>query len=292
LVETVAGIGERVLERVGVRREQTLADMRCERVADGVGEAGDAGDRLGVVEHAPGGAGQRDETAGSELTADGVAHHVLEHVGFVEDDDVVRRQDGAAAADMESVEVRIDDDHVGLGGAPAGPLGEAHLAARAAIGTRAFLAAHAERAPRRVTRCPVELGDVPGVARARPAGQSHDLGLGRRGHVLQLELAGGAVLQLADPLDAQVVAATLEDRPTEATRQRVGQEGEVLRGELVLQRLRRGGDDGPRPRTQDGNEVGQRLARPRPGLDDDVAAPVDGGGDEVGHPLLTGPVLR
>ena len=63
--------------------------------------------------------------------ADRVAHDVLEHVGLVEHDDVVLGQDRAAAADMEAVQVRVHDDHVGDLRPAACLLGEAFLAHRA-----------------------------------------------------------------------------------------------------------------------------------------------------------------
>ena len=50
---------------------------------------------------------------GADLHADGVAHDVLEPVRLVEHHDVVLGQDRAAAADVEAVEVRVDDDDVG-----------------------------------------------------------------------------------------------------------------------------------------------------------------------------------
>ena len=138
------------------------------------------GDEVGVVEDPAQRAGHRDEAAGRQLDADGVAHHVLEHVGLVEHDDVVLGQDHAAAADVEAVEVGVDDDDVGgLGSAP-GLLGEARLAERAAVGARALVAADAHHPPHRVGRRPVELGAVAGVGACRPTWRC---GRSRRGRV-------------------------------------------------------------------------------------------------------------
>ena len=165
-------------------------------------------------------AGHRDEPARRQLGADGVAHDVLEHVGLVEHHDVVLGQDHAAAADVQPVEVGVDDDDVGRRGPPAGLLGEARLAERAAVGARALVAADADRPPRRVRRRPVELGGVAAVAGAGPLGDAADLRSRAGGHPVQLELGvGAAALDLAQPLQADVVAAALEDGPVERRRQ-------------------------------------------------------------------------
>ena len=185
---------------------------------------------------------------GCQLGADRVAHDVLEHVGLVEHDDVVLGQDHAAAADVEAVEVGVDDDDVGGRGPPPGLLGEARLAERAAIGAGALVAADAHRSPRGVRRGPVELGAVAGVGACRPTRRS---GGSRRASPPPCPRARAgprvAAVHLPQPLQADVVAAALQHRPVERHRQRRLQEGEVLAGELVLQRLRRRGHDDPRP---------------------------------------------
>ena len=45
------------------------------------------------------------------------------------------------------------------------------------------------------------------------------------------------------PLQADVVAAALQHRPVDVEAEVLGEEGQVLGGELVLQRLGGGGDD-------------------------------------------------
>jgi len=267
------------------------AGERADGVAQHVGRVDDGGDQLGVVEDAPQRAGHRDEPAWRQLGADGVAHDVLEDVRFVEDDDIVLGQDHPAAADVEPVEVGVDDDDVGGGGSPPGLLGEARLAEWAAVGAGALVAADAHRSPRRVARRPVELGAVAGVGGADPLGDPADL-VARPGcHALQLELGLGPAVHLPQPLQAHVVAAALQHGPVERHRQRRLEEGKVLAGQLVLQRLGGGGHDHPRPGRHGRHEVGQGLARAGTGLHDEVAAAVDGCGDEVGHLDLPRPVL-
>ena len=98
-------------------------------------------------------------------------------------------------------------------------------------------------------------------------------------------------MHLAEPLQADVVAAPLEHRPVEVVRQRRGEERQVLAGELVLQRLGGRGDDDTRAAGDRRQEVGERLARARARLHDEVPSGIDGLGDELGHPLLAGAVL-
>ena len=95
---------------------------------------------------------ERGEAPGRDLHADGVAHDVLEAVGLVEHHDVVLGEQHAVAGDVQPVEVRVDDDDVGDRGAPAGLLGEARLAHRAAVGARALVAADRDRARHGVGR--------------------------------------------------------------------------------------------------------------------------------------------
>ena len=244
-----------------------------------------------MVEDPPQRAGHRDEAAGRHLHADGVAHHVLEHVRLVEHDDVVLREEDAAAADVQPVEVGVDDDHVGDAGSAAGLLGEARLAERAAVGAGALVAADADHPPHRVGRGPVELGPVARVGGGHPCGDAGELRPPGGADALQLELARRLVVQLAQPLEADVVAAALEHRPVEARRQHRVEERQVLAGQLVLQRLGRRGHDDAGTARDGGEEVGERLAGPRAGLHDEVAARGDGLADQLGHLLLAGTLL-
>ena len=79
---------------------------------------------------------------------------------------------------------------------------------------------------------------------------------------------------LGHPLAADVVAASLEHGEVERHRQpQAGlDQRQVLVGQLVLQRLGRGGHDDLLPAQRGRDEIGQRLARPGPRLDDEVAS--------------------
>ena len=196
---------------------------------------------------------EEHEAPGRQLDADGVAHHVLQDVGLVEHDDVVLGEDDAAAGDVEPVEVGVDDDDVGRRRPSPGQLGEARARPSGSgrhRGTR--------RCSTLTARHVASDGDQSSSAEspvrvsADPGRRSGDLGLRRRRQPLELELGAVAAgrRQLAQALQADVVAAALEDGPVERFGEGLGQERQVLRGQLVLQRLGRRGDDARCRRTR------------------------------------------
>ena len=63
----------------------------------------------------------------------------------------------------------------------------------------------------------------------------------------------------------------------------VVEEGQVLAGQLILQRLGRRGHHDPDAGDHGRDQVGERLAGAGPGLDDQVAAGLDGVGHGLGH---------
>ena len=117
--------------------------------------------------------------------------------------------------------------------------------------------------------------------------------VGRRGPpVAQLGLNPSRA-HLGHALAADVVAAPLQHGVFQRDREpetRLHQR-QVLLGQLILQRLRGRGDDHLLAAEGGGDQVRQRLARPRPGLDDEVGAGDQGLGDGAAHLLLLGPVL-
>ena len=126
------------------------------------------------------------------------------------------------------------------------------------------------------------------VVVAAHVGQALDLVPVRREQVLQLQLAGAGVAHLPHPLEAQVVAPPLQDRPGELDVELLGEEREVLGGQLVLQGLRGGGHD-RRTAGEDGrDEVGEGLAGPGAGLDHEVPAARHRLGDGLRHVGLAG----
>ena len=284
-------VGEHLVHRIGERSREPIPDVRCEHVAQALGDLGDRTDQLGIVENAPNNAGQHREATGGDLDTNGVAHDVFEHVCLVEHHDVVFGQDRAAAGHVQPVQMRVDHDHVG--GCRSSPclFGEARIAERAAIGAGALVAADAHGPPRIVRRRPVEFGHVARLGCARPLGQPLDLDLGLQRHRLEFQLSLIAGAHLAQPLEAHVVAATLEHRPVEVDTQVLGEERQILRGQLILQGLRRGRHDDSGVGLDRRHEVGERLAGSRSRLHDQMPLRDDGVGDELGHLLLAGSIL-
>ena len=95
---------------------------------------------------------------------------------------------------------------------------------------------------------------------------------------------------LGRPLATEVIGTALQHGEGEGGRaaERVGQEGQVVRGQLVLERLCGSGHD---TRRREDRREDEGLARARPGLENEVAALVDGPGNGLCHVLLSGAVL-
>ncbi len=109
-----------------------------------------------------------------------------------------------------------------------------------------------------------------------------------RRQVLQLQLAGARVPCLPHPLEAEVVAPALQDGPAELHAEVLGDERQVVGGQLVLQGLGRRGDDRGAAREDGRDQVGQRLAGAGPRLDDEVVSLVDRPRRGLGHVGLAG----
>ena len=128
----VSGTGQRIDDRVRQRTWQPAPDEWFERV-DQDGPAPASSPAMASVGHdLAHGPGQGDEPAGADRGAHGVGDGVLQLVRLVEDHDLVFGQHRPPGSEVHAVEVRVDDDDVGRGGPPAGRLGEAGLAERAA----------------------------------------------------------------------------------------------------------------------------------------------------------------
>ena len=241
--------------------------------------------------------GEACEATRRKLHTEAVGHDVLDLVRFVEDDDIVVGQDVAAAAHVLPVEVRVDNNHVGCRRVFPYLFGEALFAARTLGRAGAFAGGHAQRRPRGGARLEVELG---AVARLRGRCPRHNLGdfieqaLARSGTLRSALFVGEAELavvvseaQFEGFLDAEVVAAALQESEAEAFAQMLLQEREVLSCQLVLQRFRSSGDDNFASRQDGGDEIAKRLSGPRAGLHDEVTLGGDRGSDRIGHLSLT-----
>ncbi len=222
-------------------------------------------------------------------------------MGLVEDHHVVGREHPAPGGQVGAVEVGVDHDDVGGLGLVAGRLGETAAPRGASERPRAFPGPDADHRPRAGRRFEGEIGPVTGFGLVGPPQQPPQLvgqppgvdhGLGPF-VVVRLDegLLVSAVADLAGPLAAQVVGPSLQHGPREGPLEGPGDQWEVLGGQLVLQRLGRGGDHHRPPRLAGRGEVGERLAGPGPGLDDEVGAGADGPGHRGRHLGLSGALL-
>ena len=269
---------------------------------------------VALVDQRPGRRHDGAEAAGGHFDPEAGRHDFLELVRLVEHDDVVLGQHHPTAGQVGTVEVGVDDDDVGAGGPVPGGLGKAGPARGAVEGARAFSGADADHVPGPVRRLEAQIGAVTRGRGLRPGDQGADLvddALGRRDVTLcRLARVGLPLLcrfgwrvaqlgldptrsHLGDPLAAEVVAAPLEDGDVQGGGQAQSRldQWEVLLGQLVLQRLGRGGHDHFLAAERGGDEIGQRLARPRTGLDDQVGVGHERFGDGPAHLLLLGAVF-
>src|SRR5438067_11208471 len=88
---------------------------------------------------------------------------------------------------------------------------------------------------------------------------------------------------------ADVVRPSFEKRDRDRHLERVAHEGKVAVEELILERLRSGGDDDFAAGEKRRDEIGEGLAGPRPRFSDELAALIDGPGDRFGHRELLRP---
>ena len=149
-------------------------------------------------------------------------------------------------------------------GALARVLGEARRDERAAA-ARAAVGADRELGPERLGRLERELGAVAGLGRVEPA--LHRLpgaGVAPVGEQERLE-----ALELAA---AEVVRAALQHLDADVAAERGRGDRDVLREQLLLERLGRGRDDDPPPRLERRDEVGEALADAGARLGDEVLA--------------------
>ena len=89
--------------------------------------------------------------------------------------------------------------------------------------------------------------------------------------------------------EAQVVGAALKQRGGERTAERAGQQRNIARVELVLQRARAGRNEHAQPGSQRRHQVGKGLAGAGARLHQQVLALRHGLGDALGHAPLCRP---
>jgi hypothetical protein len=199
---------------------------------------------------------------------------LFQAVSLVEDDGVVLGKDRRAVGarpkrEVGEVESVIDYHELRFARALPRLLGEAALDERAAP-PRTALRTHGELGPKRVRGLELELRSVARVRRLDPVLQPLEVG----GVLRRAEEPA----QLVDPLQAlaaEVILATFEDDDPHRTTERRCGGRHVLRQELLLQRLRRRGDDHPLAGDERRDEIRQALPCPRTGLGDEVVAALE-----------------
>src|SRR6185437_6412033 len=86
-----------------------------------------------------------------------------------------------------------------------------------------------------------------------------------------------------EPVLTEVVRATLEQRDPRGPPEGTGDERQILREELILQRPGACRDEHASPGEQRGNEIGEGLACAGPGLDDQHLSRLDRPGHAIRH---------
>ncbi len=288
---------EQRAHRLGDAVGEPVAHHRGDRPFDPHADGGDALDHRIVGDH-PGGHPRRGgEPPRAQLDRRGRRDDVGQLVRLVDHQHVVVGQHGPAARQVQAVQVGVDHHHVGRSGAPAGVLGEAVVAAGAPAGARALAWSHAQRGPGCGRRLERQVGPIAGARLRRPRPHRGELPLGNGGRTLQpFQGPLGRIVQLVEALEAQVVGTALQHRPRDRAGPRrilevLRHEGQLLAGQLVLQRLRGRRHHGAAAQAHGGSEVGERLPGARPRLHHHVAALGDRFGDSAAHLVLAGPVL-
>ena len=279
--------------------------------------------RVALLDQGAGGRHQGAEAARGDLDPEARRHDLLELVGLVEDDHVVLGQYRPAAGQVGAVEVGVHHHDVGRGRPVAGRLGEAAASRRAVEGARALARSHAHHVPGPVGRfeaagrpgrpCPTSATTPSACAPLRSALRvERSRGLRRRSPpvlgarrssagpvgpaparlVTQLGL-DPARSHLGHPLAADVVAPTLQDgvvqrggSPSPASTM-----GRSLPASWSCSALVAVATTTFLPLERRRDEIGQRLARPGAGLDDQVGPRDQRLGDGAAHLLLFGPVF-
>ena len=170
------------------------------------------------------------------------------------------------------------------GGALAGVLGEARRDERAAA-ARAAVGPDRELGPERLGRLERELGPVAGLGRVEPA-------LHRLPGALVAAVGEQDRLEALQLPAAEVVRAPLQHLDAHVAPERGRCDRDVLREQLLLERLRRGGDDDAAPRLERRHEVREALADAGAGLGDEVLAGRERVLDAGGERSLLGPRLE
>ncbi len=159
---------------------------------------------------------------------------------LIEDREVVRGEQRAAAGEIEEEQRVVDDDDVGVFRGVAAAEEMAVREARAEL-TDAVVGVSVERLPVVGARGEVELGTVAGLRPLGPFPEPFERERRRD------EPRAALLLELRA---TQIVIAAFEQLDARGDAQRLGDERDVLANELLLQRDRPGRDDDATPGTQ------------------------------------------
>ena len=225
-----------------------------------------------------------DQLRRAERRAEELHAGLGELVRLVEDRDLDARQQlrhaAVAQRHVGEEQVMVDDDEVGEHRL-APRLHHVALAVLRAFAAEAVLARRGDQRDDAAALVEaVELGEVAARRRLRPG-----LDLRERAHreaIGQVRVLARA----AEPVQAQVARAALEQRHRHRQLERVAQARQVAHEELVLERLGGGAEQRSRAAEERGHEVGEGLADAGSGLDDERLAVLDRGGDGERHVAL------
>ena len=183
---------------------------------------------------------------------------------------------------LEQEQVVVGHDHVDVAGLLPGPLGEAALVEGAALLPRAVLAAGRDQVPDVVADPGRGVQPAPGRRVGRPHGHLEGRLLGGRGGQLGRPHQGlhAGVAGVVGPAHGQGRGGA----------EGVGQAGQVALDQLGLEGLGGGGHDRPPPGGHDRDQVAERLADPRGGVDQQRDLLLEGLGDGGGHAPLGRPL--
>jgi hypothetical protein len=215
--------------------------------------------------------------------------HVLDEVGFVQDQGVIGGNDLAVVAvlhrEVGAEKVVVDHHDVRLQGALAHARHPAGIEVGAGLAD-AVLARRGDLAPE--VHGVRQVGDLAAIA----GGGARDPRLHRAVEGDLVEAPKAARLPEGPmPLHAQVVAPPLHDRHVQLAAEGPGQDGDVLVEELLLQVLGASRDHDPAPEMDGGKEVGQGLAGAGAGFGEEEPAVVEGPLHRFGQGALRRPLL-
>ena len=281
-VRQLAALDERRLpEATASRSRRHRADERSTRPPHAIERL--HGDRHARLEAGPPHVPlQPAQSVDGHAAAEPRGRRVLEAVRLVEDDGVVLGEDGGVRlltqAEVGEVERVVDDDEVRSACLAPSGLREARRGERAPA-AEAAVGADRELAPERVRGLERKLGPVARLRLVEPRAQELE---GCR-VLLSLQQLAAEQLEAVQRLAAEVVVAALEHRHLHFAAEHCCGDGNVLREQLLLERLRRRRHDHAATGGERRDEVREALAGARARFGKQMRARVERVGDGLGE---------